>query len=50
MFCLLNNEEYEIKILPLHSLNPCRKLQWAEVGQTYIMVKGVFVRFCFDSP
>ena len=30
------------------SSNPNRKPRWAEVGQTYIMIKGVFVRFGFD--
>ena len=30
------------------SSNPNRKPLWAEVGQTYIMIKGVFVRFGFD--
>ncbi len=36
------------KMLSLYRLSPYRKPRLAEGGQTYIMIKGVFVRFDFD--
>ena len=36
------------KMLSLYRLSPYRKPRLAEGGQTYIMIKGVFVRFGFD--
>ena len=47
-FCQQNKVFFKIKVLFLQCLYPYRKPRWAEVGQTYIMVKGVFVRFGFD--
>lgn len=50
ILCQPNKVVFKVKVLSLYRLYPYRKPQWAEVGQAYIMVKGVFVRFCFDSP
>ena len=49
ILCQPNKVVFKVKVLSLYRLYPYRKPQWAEVGQAYIMVKGVFVRFGFDA-
>ena len=45
-----NKVVFKVKMLSLRSLNHTGSPdRWAEVGKTYIMVKGVFVRFGFDA-
>ena len=45
---LPNEVAFRVKVLLLYCLYQYRKPRRAEGGQTYIMVKGVFVRFGFD--